>query len=77
MKDEKAYNIFTGNSEGKRPHEIFRRKWENNSKTYCHVYEFIRDFRRVLDWMIGFIDILHTPLGTTGKYSAIADLHIL
>jgi hypothetical protein len=34
--------------------------------------------RRVLDWMIGFIapsTLIH--FGTTGKYSAIADLHTL
>jgi hypothetical protein len=27
--------------------------------------------------MIGFIDTLYTLLGTTGNYSAIADLHTL
>jgi hypothetical protein len=34
-------------------------------------------YRRVLVWMIGFNDALYTPLGTTGNYSAIADLHTL
>jgi hypothetical protein len=27
--------------------------------------------------MMGFIDILHTPLGTTGNYRAVVDLHTL
>jgi hypothetical protein len=34
-------------------------------------------YRRGLVWMIGFIDTLFTQLGTTGNYSAIADLHTL
>jgi hypothetical protein len=33
--------------------------------------------RRVLDWMIGYTDALYIQLGTTGNYSAIADLHTL
>jgi hypothetical protein len=34
-------------------------------------------YRRVLDWMIGFIDTLYTPLRATINYNAIADLHTL
>jgi hypothetical protein len=34
-------------------------------------------YRRVLDWIIGFIDTLFTQLDSTGNYSAIADLHTL
>jgi hypothetical protein len=34
-------------------------------------------YKRVLDWMIGFIGTLYIQLGTTGSYSAIADLHTL
>jgi hypothetical protein len=33
-------------------------------------------YRRVLDWMIEFIEAFLTVLGTAGNYSAIADLHI-
>jgi hypothetical protein len=33
--------------------------------------------RRSLNWMIGFIDRLYTPLRTTRNYSAIAELHTL
>jgi hypothetical protein len=32
---------------------------------------------RVLGWMVGFIETLYTPFGTTGNYSAISDLYTL
>ena len=32
-------------------------------------------YRRVLDWLTGFIDTLYIKLRTTDSYSAIADLH--
>jgi hypothetical protein len=34
-------------------------------------------YRRLLDWMTGFIDTLFTQLETTGNYSAITNLHTL
>jgi hypothetical protein len=29
-------------------------------------------YRLVLDWIIRYIDTVHTPLGSTGNYSAVA-----
>jgi hypothetical protein len=34
-------------------------------------------YKRVLDWMIGFIDTLYAVLGTTGNYTSIDILHTL
>jgi hypothetical protein len=34
-------------------------------------------YRRVLHWMIVFIDTLYTQLGTSGNYTTIADIHTL
>jgi hypothetical protein len=42
----------------------------------CHVFRVVT-IRRGMDWMIRFIETLYTPLGSTGNYSAIADLHTL
>jgi hypothetical protein len=42
---------------------------------YCHVCK--SDYRRGLDWWIGFIDHLYTPVATTSNYSALANLHTL
>jgi hypothetical protein len=42
----------------------------------CHDLAVVT-LRRGMDWMIGFIGHLHTPLGTTSNYSAIAHLHTL
>jgi hypothetical protein len=49
----------------------------NSLFTNNHIVTCIRDYRRGLDWMTGFIYTLYTGLGTTSKYSAIAYLHTL
>jgi hypothetical protein len=38
---------------------------------YCYLLRACVSYRWVLDWMIGFIDALSIPLGTTGNYNAI------
>jgi hypothetical protein len=35
------------------------------------------DIDVVLDWMIGLLHLIRSQLGTTGNYSAVADLHTL
>jgi hypothetical protein len=44
---------------------------------YCHNFWGCVTIDRVSDWMIWFIATLHTPLGSTGNYSAITNLYIL
>jgi hypothetical protein len=45
----------------------------------CHqnVTIYVFEYRRDVDWWIGFIDHLCTPLGSTSNYSAVANLHTL
>jgi hypothetical protein len=53
-------------------------RWPNReySVTLSRIWWRCVTCRRVLDWMVGFIDALYTPLGTTGNYSVIVDFNI-
>jgi hypothetical protein len=42
-----------------------------------HLYEYIVDYRRGMNWIIVFIDHLYTQLSATSNYSALADFHTL
>jgi hypothetical protein len=71
MRSAPASKIFARIPEGKRPFGIHSHRLEIILSSVGVTTD------GVLDWMIGFIYTKYTALGTTGNYSAIADLHTL